>query len=104
MYQRGAHIIWEVDGAKEKVRLISVNNFGTAKVTLFPVVLSKPLSFWQIVHRHQDVVFRLRKLQVYKRVDNRAYRSDELNHSHVLFGHRCRFSTGSCSRFLLKSE
>src|SRR6266403_719137 len=61
VYQRGAHAIWEVDGAKEKVRTYrspeSSNFFSYAKRA---VILPESVTIWKIVHRHQDPFLRLR--------------------------------------------
>jgi len=58
VYQRGAHTIWEVDGAKEKVRMrwslwVLRILFSDAKRA---AILPESVTVWKIVYRYQDAV------------------------------------------------
>ena len=50
MYQRGAHTIWEVDGAKEKVFPPFVL-FVVANTDLLLALLPEFITFWKIIYR-----------------------------------------------------
>ena len=60
VYQRGAHTIWEIDGAKEKVTLISLttslHHFVTenSRLSFSLALLSEPFALWKTLYRCQD--------------------------------------------------
>lgn len=57
VYQRGAHTIWEVDGAVQKVLfLLCCSDHVNPMAFLIPAVLSKSLPFRQVLYRCQDPI------------------------------------------------
>jgi hypothetical protein len=54
VYQRGAHIIWEVDGAKEKV--IMVVFLSDLLMYIFLALLSESFAVREVIHRREDAL------------------------------------------------
>ena len=54
VYARGAHFIWEVDGAKEKVSISFEPFLALVLTTIHSALLPESILVWQAVHRRQD--------------------------------------------------
>jgi hypothetical protein len=54
VYQRGAHTIWEVDGAKEKVRVAQIAmesfKFSFFSYTKRAAILPESVTIWKVVY------------------------------------------------------
>ncbi len=56
VYQRGAHTIWEVDGAVAKVQ--GTRTWVSGCSPPHAAVLPKSVIIWKTLHRHQDHLLR----------------------------------------------
>lgn len=56
MYQRGAHSIWEVDGAHQKVCRPLLSLLLGFDAWYWAVVLSESCSVWEAIHRRENTL------------------------------------------------